>query len=384
MKFLHTSDWHLGRLFHNVSLLEDQAHALAQIVALAVEHAVDAVLIAGDIYDRAVPPASAIALLDETLHCLSHTHNIPVILISGNHDSPERLAFGARQLANQNIHILHQLKDSHKPVIIKSANETTAIYGIPYHTPEQIRSDFQIPCTTFDQAQRHMLEQILSQPTPTDFQILMSHCFVDGADACDSERPLSIGGADRVSASPMLNFDYVALGHLHGQQQRGAAHIRYSGSPLKYSFSEENHNKAVTLVELQKGRAATSQQLAIKPLRNMRTLTGKIGDLIANGKSDPHREDYLAITLTDEHAILDAMAKLRSAYPNVLLLEKTFLQREQQLPQGTQRLQKNTLAMFQDFYQELQGASLSGEQEKYLEQVLTDINANTAKGEKSV
>ena len=383
MKFLHTSDWHLGRLFHNVSLLEDQAHALAQITALAVEHAVDAVLIAGDIYDRAVPPANAIALLDETLHTLATVHNIPVVLISGNHDSADRLAFGARQLASQNIHILHQLKDSHSPVTIKNSHgEYAAIYGIPYHTPEQIRSDFQEPCTTFDQAQRYMVERVLAQPTPADFQILMSHCFVDGADACDSERPLSIGGADRVSATPMMNFDYVALGHLHGQQQRGAAHIRYSGSPLKYSFSEENHNKAVTLVELLKGQPASTQQLAIKPLRNMRTLTGTIETLIANAKDDPNNEDYLAITLTDEHAILDAMAKLRSAYPNVLLLEKTFLQREQQLPQGTQRLQKNTLAMFQDFYHELQGANLSDEQEKYLEQVLTDLNANAAQGGK--
>lgn len=383
MKLLHTSDWHLGRLFHNVSLLEDQAHALSQIIGLAVEHSVDAVLVAGDIYDRAVPPAGAIALLDETLHTLSSVYNIPVILISGNHDSAERLAFGARQLASQNVHILHQLKDSHKPVIIKSEGKTAAIYGIPYHTPEQIRSDFQQPCSTFDQAQRFMVENIKSQPAEADFQILMSHCFVDGADACDSERPLSIGGADRVSASPMAHFDYVALGHLHGQQQRGAAHIRYSGSPLKYSFSEENHHKAVTLVELQKGQPADSQQLAIKPLRNMRTLEGEIEDLITSAKDDPYREDYLAITLTDEHAILDAMAKLRTVYPNVLLLEKAFLQREQQLPQGTQRLQKNTLAMFQDFYQELQGAALTQEQEKYLEQVLTDLNANATKGDKS-
>ncbi|BCD99612.1 exonuclease SbcCD subunit D [Marinagarivorans cellulosilyticus] len=382
MKFLHTSDWHLGRLFHNVSLLEDQAHALSQIIGLAVEHNVDAVLVAGDIYDRAVPPAGAIALLDEALHTLSSVHNIPVILISGNHDSAERLAFGARQLASQNVHILHQLKDSQNPVTVKSKlGESAAIYGIPYHTPEQIRSDFQQPCSTFDQAQRFMVERIQSQPTTADFQILMSHCFVDGADACDSERPLSIGGADRVSASPMAHFDYVALGHLHGQQQRGAEHIRYSGSPLKYSFSEENHHKAVTLVELQKGQPANSQQLAIKPLRNMRTLEGSIDALITNAKDDPHSEDYLAITLTDQHAILDAMAKLRCVYPNVLLLEKTFLQREQQLPQSGQRLQKNTLAMFQDFYQELQGTALTQEQEQYLEQVLTDLNKQISQGD---
>ena len=382
MKFLHTSDWHLGRLFHNVSLLEDQAHALSQIIGLAVEHNVDAVLVAGDIYDRAVPPAGAIALLDEALHTLSSVHNIPVILISGNHDSAERLAFGARQLASQNVHILHQLKDSQNPVTVKSKlGESAAIYGIPYHTPEQIRSDFQQPCSTFDQAQRFMVERIQSQPTTADFQILMSHCFVDGADACDSERPLSIGGADRVSASPMAHFDYVALGHLHGQQQRGAEHIRYSGSPLKYSFSEENHHKAVTLVELQKGQPANSQQLAIKPLRNMRTLEGSIDALITNAKDDPHSEDYLAITLTDQHAILDAMAKLRGVYPNVLLLEKTFLQREQQLPQSGQRLQKNTLAMFQDFYQELQGTALTQEQEQYLEQVLTDLNKQISQGD---
>ncbi|HEY7773991.1 MAG TPA: exonuclease SbcCD subunit D [Marinagarivorans sp.] len=377
MKLMHTSDWHLGRLFHNVSLLDDQAHALAQIVSIAVEQSVDAILIAGDIYDRAVPPAGAIALLDETLHRLSQVHAIPVILISGNHDSAERLAFGARQLANQNVHILHSLKHCHTPVIITDKQQQrAAIYGIPYHTPDHVRSDFNVAAKTFDDAQRYLVEHIQQHQTPADFQVLMSHCFVDGADPCDSERPLSIGGADRVSATPMQQFDYVALGHLHGQQKRVAEHIRYCGSPLKYSFSEENHLKGVTLVELKKGQPAAIEHIPLKPLRNMRTLTGKIEDLIAQAKNDKHRDDYLAITLTDEHAILDAMNKLRQVYPNTLHLEKTFLQSDQQLPKGAQRLQKNTLAMFQDFYRELQGENLSEDQQHYLEDLLRDLNDN--------
>lgn len=423
MKLLHTSDWHLGRVFHNVSLLADQAVILQQIIDYAVEHAVDAVLIAGDIFDRAVPPAGAIALLDNTLHTLTCTHNIPVIMISGNHDSAQRLAFGSRLLANQNLHILHSITQCHEPVILQSpapsgsescdqssdqtgnkpcststssAKSTTnntsatknhriAFYGIPYHAPEQVRSAFNVEAKTFDAAHTFLVERIKEACTlpanHADFNVLLSHCFAEGATACDSERPLAIGGADRVSTEPMQSFDYVALGHLHGQQKRNHAHIRYSGSPLKYSFSEENHKKSVTLVTLQNGKPASHTQLPLIPPRNMRTLEGELQPLIDAAKNDPNANDFLAITLTDQHALLDAMPKLRAVYPNVLQLEKTFLQKNTHSLQANKALQHNEQAMFADFFKESTGQTMTQPQSDFIDHLLEKIHNEHTGGE---
>lgn len=375
MRFLHTSDWHLGRLFHNVSLLEDQAFVLDQIVAYATEYDVDAVLIAGDIFDRAIPPAPAIELLDETLHRLTQAFNIPVVLISGNHDSAERLAFGSRQLANQNLHIQHSLKTSHRPIVLRnSKGETAAIYGIPYHTPEAVRSAFNEPVTSFDDAHSFLVSRVLAETKATDFRLLMSHCFVDGAEACESERPLAVGGVDRVSASPMKAFDYVALGHLHGQQKRGAEHIRYSGSPMKYSFSEEKHAKGVTLVELEQSQPAAIKQLPLSPLRNMRSLTGEFDQLVALSKEDANANDFLAVTLTDSNAILDAMAKLREVYPNILQLDKVYLHSNNKNTALKINIQNNESTMFSDFFKETTGNAPEDKQVDYITKVLNAIH----------
>ncbi len=385
MKLLHTSDWHLGRFFHNVSLLDDQRIVLAQITAYAVEHKVDSVLIAGDIFDRAIPPAPAIALLDETLHELTQVHDIPVILISGNHDSAERLAFGARQLANQNLHIMHSLEDSHQAIMLtaegEKGQETAAIYGIPYHTPEAVRALYDEPVKTFDAAHTLLVNRIIECPSNADFNVLLSHCFVDGAEACDSERPLAIGGIDRVSASPMTTFDYVALGHLHGQQKRGYEHIRYSGSPMQYSFSEEHHNKSATLVTLTQDKPAEITLLPLKPLKRMRSIRGTLDELITQATHDPHSDDFLAITLTDKHAILDAMSKLRAHYPNVLQLEKDYLHIAHQTDKTKNTataIQKDEQAMFGDFFQEITGEPLDASQKKYLQTLLNDLHQQTS------
>lgn len=381
MKLLHTSDWHLGRFFHNVSLLDDQRIVLAQIIAYAVEHKVDGVLIAGDVFDRAIPPAPAIALLDEVLHELTQVHQIPVILISGNHDSAERLAFGARQLANQNLHIVHSLEDSNQSITLTTEGkngekEAAAIYGVPYHTPEAVKALFDEPVKTFDSAHTLLVNRILGAPSTADFNILLSHCFVDGAEACDSERPLAIGGIDRVSASPMATFDYVALGHLHGQQKRGYEHIRYSGSPMQYSFSEERHNKSATLVTLSHNQPAEITLLPLTPLRGMRAISGTLESLIEQAPDDPQRDDFLAITLTDKHAILDAMSKLRVHYPNVLQLEKEYLQINTQTDKKNNAAarQKDEKAMFGDFFREVTGESLSSTQKKYMQTLLNDLH----------
>ena len=228
MKFIHTSDWHIGRQFHNVSLLEDQRHVLNQLVEHIQREAVDAVVIAGDVYDRSVPPAAAVELLDEVLNRICNELGVPVLLIPGNHDSAERLRFGSRQLRQAGLHIIGELNQINEPIKIAGCSLEVHFYGIPYNDPETVRNQFGADVSTHDAAHRHLVEQIINAKAADTHSILISHCFIDGWDESDSERPLSIGGADRISYEAFVGFDYVALGHLHGPQHKGEAHNRIS------------------------------------------------------------------------------------------------------------------------------------------------------------
>jgi len=381
MKFIHTSDWHIGRQFHNVSLLEDQRHVLTQIVDYLSTEKADALVIAGDIYDRSVPPATAVELLDEVLNKVCNEMAIPVIIISGNHDSAERLRFGSRQLKQAGLHIFGDINTITTPVTIKGKSGIAVnFYGIPYHDPEQIRHHYDTPVRNHDEAHSFVVDQIkqsieASNQTPGQINILISHCFVDGAEECESERPLSIGGADRVSYAPMLDFNYVALGHLHGPQYRGEARIRYSGSILKYSFSEQHQKKGVTLVELDVNGSATISPLPLYPLRDMRILEGEIADIVEQGKTDPNTDDYLMVRLTDTHAILDSMGKLREVYPNVLHLEKPGIMAVgEKKTMNREKLKRSEIDMFRDFYSQVSGGVLSAEQDSALETVINSLH----------
>ncbi len=375
MKFIHTSDWHIGRQLHNVSLLEDQRHVLEQIVGYIEQEAVDALVIAGDIYDRSVPPATAIEMLDEFISRICSDMKVPVIMIPGNHDGAERLRFGARQLQAAGLHILGDLRRIEQPVLINGV----AFYGIPYNDPETVRNLFSVEVSNYNDAHTLLVDKIKAARVEGQPSVLISHCFLDGAAESDSERPLSIGGADRVSYEPCVDFDYVALGHLHSPQHRGKEFIRYSGSILKYSFSEQNQKKAITLVELDSNGLTATKQLPLLPLRDMRTLNGELQDIIDKGKVDPGKEDYLLVQLTDRHAILDPMGKLRAVYPNVLHLEKPGM-----LETGTQKadsgmLKRGELEMFRDFFVQITGRELSGEQDEAIQNVLTELQQQDAK-----
>ena len=324
MKFIHTSDWHIGRQFHNVSLLDDQRHVLEQIVAHIKTEAVDAVIIAGDIYDRSVPPAAAVSLLDEVLNKICTELGVPVILIPGNHDGAERLRFGSKQLSQAGLHIIGDLNQITQPVILTKKDCTVSFYGIPYNDPESVRHHFSADVSSHDEAHEFLVAQINAVKAPNSLNVLISHCFIDGAEASESERPLSIGGADRVSVEPFKAFDYVALGHLHNPQHKGEAHIRYSGSILKYSFSEQRQQKGVTLVEMNPSGLQAITHLPLTPLRDMRTLEGDLETLLQQGATDPHKQDYVLIRLTDQRALLEPMSKLRQVYENVLHIEKTW------------------------------------------------------------
>ena len=374
MKFIHTSDWHIGRQFHNVSLLEDQRHVLDQIVAYIEQEAVDALVIAGDIYDRSVPPSKAVELLDEFITKICSDMKVPVIMIPGNHDGAERLRFGARQLSSAGLHILGDLKQVTEPAILNSKTGDVAFYGIPYNDPETVRNVFETEVSSYDDAHTFLVEQIKAVKSDRMLNVLISHCFLDGALGSESERPLSIGGADRVSYEPCVDFDYVALGHLHSPQQKGEDHIRYSGSILKYSFSEQNQKKGVTLVELDAKGFIDSKHLPLVPLRDMRIVEDEMQVILEQGQVDPNNEDYLLVRLTDRHAILDPMAKLRAVYPNVLHLEKPGMLETGDQQMNRETLKRGELDMFRDFFVQVTGQPLSDEQDQAIQQTITEIN----------
>ena len=363
MRILHTSDWHLGRQFHNVSLLDDQRHALEQMIAIIRERQVDVVLVAGDIYDRSVPPAAAVELLDATVHAICHELKVPLIMIAGNHDGPQRLAFASRQLAEAGLFVAGPLRRDLQPVILQNDGTEVAFYPLPYAEPATVRQVFEVEVASHEEAQSYLLDQVRRHNGAKRPCVVIGHCFLAGGEVSESERPLSIGGADQVAPEHFRDFAYAALGHLHGPQKRGAEHVRYSGSLLKYSFSEERQRKAVTLVELDAAGQASIEQIPLVPLHDMRTLEGSLAELLAAGTRDPHRDDYLLVRLTDSHAILDVMSKLREVYPNVLHLERPGLMaRGEALQVGRERLKQGELAMFEDFFDQVAGEKLSDEQ----------------------
>lgn len=374
MKILHTSDWHIGRQFHNVSLLDDQRHVLNQIVDIAEQQQVDVLLIAGDIYDRSVPPSQAVALLDDVLDRVNQL-KIPVIMISGNHDGAARLSFASSQLAQTGVHILADLEQMSHPVTLQDKYGDVAFFGVPYADPVSVRHVLGVEASTHDEAMAQVVASLQSSIPTNTRTVLLSHCFIDGGEESESERPLSIGGAERVSYKHFASFDYVALGHLHGRQYKGADTIRYSGSILKYSFSEEKQIKSVTLVDMGSQGVDEVIQIPLQPIRDMRTITGELSEILSQAKDDPKNDDYLQIRLTDKQAILDVMGKLRDVYPNVLHIERPGLMAAN--PQQSARrdqLKKGEFSMFSDFFEQVNGEPLTKEQQTYVSQTLTDLH----------
>ncbi|ELA8124030.1 exonuclease SbcCD subunit D [Vibrio parahaemolyticus] len=375
MKFIHTSDWHLGRQFHNVSLLEDQQAVLELLIQYIENNPVDAVIVAGDVYDRSVPPTIAIELLNRVVKRICGELNTPMILISGNHDGAERLGFGSEQMKRSGLHIISNFEDMLTPVVIESkAAGHVAFYGMPYNDPEQVRYVYKEPVSTHDEAHKLLAEKITEQFQSEHRNILISHCFVDGAIESESERPLSIGGSDRVSHEHFLNFDYVALGHLHQPQKKGEEYIRYSGSLMKYSFGEQNQKKGFTLVEIGKDGFIGAEHIELTAPHEMRIVEGELEQILEWGKTDPKNEDYLLVRLMDKHAILNPMEKLRTVYPNVLHLEKPgmLIGVEQEMAQA--KLARSEIDMFKDFFAEAQDSELSNEQEQAISDIIKQLS----------
>lgn len=373
MKLLHLSDLHLGKRVNGFSMLEDQRVILTQIVDLAEEEKVDAVLLAGDLYDKPVPPAEAVTLLDRFLTRLSGG-GIPVFAISGNHDSPERLAFATRLLAGEGIHLTAQYQGPQPPFLLQDEYGDVAIYALPYLKPALVRHwNPEADIASYEEAVSYALGQWAVDKTRRN--VLLAHQFVTGGVTCESEER-SVGGVDQIPAPLFAAFDYVALGHLHGPQSVGRPTLRYSGSPLKYSFSECGHEKSVTLVTLREKGQVEIQALPLTPCRDLREIRGAYEEVTAKSfYQGTNREDYLHVILTDEEDVPEAMGKLRTIYPNLMKLSYDN-RRTQGVAEvtGAERPEEKTpLELFQDFYQLQNNQPMAPQQEALVRQLMETI-----------
>lgn len=372
MRFIHTADWHLGRVFYGVHLTEDQSFLLDQVVQLAKDQKPDAIIISGDIYDRGVPPIDAVSLLDDVLSRLVLDLKARVILIPGNHDSSERIAFGSRLLTEKGLHISGTLNGLLTPVILNDDRGSVYIYPLPYAEPALVRNRLgREDLHSHQEAMNAILENIREKHPPQCRSILVAHCFAEGGETSESERPLSIGGTEAISSSSFRGFNYVALGHLHRPQTIGDKHIRYSGSPMRYSFSESNHKKTITVVEMDESGNCKFQEITLKPKKEIRQISGFIRELLNEASKDPSPDDYLMVTLLDKGAILDAMGKLRNVYPNVLHIDRPDLFHPEP-PPGTQvdHQKMNDQELFASFYRQVTGDDLDKRQRStYIEVV---------------
>jgi exonuclease SbcD len=315
MRFLHTSDWHLGRTLHGVPLLAEQRHFLQWLREQARVNAVDAVLVAGDVYDRAVPPTDAVALLDEALAGLS-ADGVAVVMTSGNHDSAIRLGFGAALAERAGVHLRTQLADLTSPVRFGPIG----IYGIPFLLPDAVLADLGAE-RSHTSVLRAALARVHADAAERRIEhvVVLAHAFVTGGSGCESERDISVGGIGDVPAGIFDGCRYVALGHLHGAQQI-AATVRYSGSPLAFSFSERHHHKSVSLVDVDAGGAVSVQLLPVPVRRGLHQLRGRLADLLGDPGAAP-RDAWVKAVLTDGGRLSDPMSRLREVWPNTVILE---------------------------------------------------------------
>jgi DNA repair protein SbcD/Mre11 len=315
MKLLHTSDWHLGRSLYGAPMLDHQRTFLRWLVEQAVERDVDAVLVAGDVYDRAVPPTDAVRLLDETLAAFARA-SIDVVITSGNHDSSIRLGFGAALAEHAGVHLRTELSALTDPVVLGDL----AIYGIPYLLPDAVLTDLGA-----QRSHTSVLTSALSRVRGDAEQrgiakvVVLAHAFVTGGVACESERDIRVGGIGDVPASIFAGFTYAALGHLHGAQQV-APQIRYAGSPLPYSFSERNQHKSVALIDIDEAGAVSVELVATPVPRPMAQLQGRLDDLLADPDGPPE-DAWLRVVLTDPARPPVPMERLRERWPHTLVLD---------------------------------------------------------------
>ncbi|MEU6964035.1 exonuclease SbcCD subunit D [Streptomyces chrestomyceticus] len=321
MRFLHTSDWHLGRSFHRVNLLTAQRAFLDHLVETVRTRRVDAVLVAGDVYDRAVPPLAAVELFDDALHRLAGL-GVPTVMISGNHDSARRLGVGSGLMRQAGVHLRTDPAACATPVVLRDAYGEVALYGLPYLEPALVKDEFGAEradhAHVLGAAMDRVRDDLAARPAGTR-SVVLAHAFVTGGAPSDSERDITVGGVESVPAAVFEGVDYAALGHLHGCQTI-TDRVRYSGSPLAYSFSEERHRKSMWLVDLDAAGTVTAERLDCPVPRPLARLRGELEELLADPAHDVHEEAWVEATLTDSARPHEPMARLAARFPHILSL----------------------------------------------------------------
>ena len=397
MKIIHTSDWHIGKIVNEYSMIDDQKYILNKLIELIDEENIDVLMIAGDVYDRSIPPVEAVELLNETLSKLIIDRNVSVMIISGNHDSGERLSFGSKILEKQGLYIAGSDDKLYKKVVLRDNNQNVNFYLVPYKDPaltKKLLNNKEI--RSHNDAMIAVIDKIKEELNENEINILIGHGYVtmkreeaiEGNDhkyevaeleTSESERPLSIGGTDLIDGNIFKDFDYVALGHLHGRQRIGRETMRYSGSLLKYSFSEVKQKKSVAVLDLI-DKDINIELKELKPLRDLRIIKGNIEDLICEGRDiEEGKEDYIQAILTDDGELMNPMEKLKSVYPNTMLISrerKKNVSKENTLSKGEFR-KKSKIDLFKNSYE----AYGSGEYNYKKEAVLIDTIKEVLKEE---
>ena len=373
MKLMHISDLHLGKRVNGFSMLEDQEFILKEIIGVIDAEKPDAVVIAGDVYDKSVPPADAVKLFDDFLVRLAD-RKLRVFVISGNHDSPERIAFGGRLMDASGIHLSPVYDGDVTPICVNDQYGPVDFYMLPFVKPANVRAVFpEEEILSYTDAVRAAIAHMNVDTTRRN--VLVTHQFVTGAERSESE-DISVGGADNVDAAVFAPFDYVALGHIHGPQDIGSSHIRYCGTPLKYSFSEKNHIKSVTIAEIKEKGNINLRTVPLTPRHDLREIKGTYDELTLKANYEHTAvDDYLHVILNDEEDVPDAMARLRTVYPNLMKLDYDNTRtRSAAYIAGAEDVERKTeMALFAEFYEKQNGQPMSEEQTRFSRELLEKI-----------
>ena len=374
MKLIHLSDLHIGKRVNEFSMLKDQEEILLKIIEIIDNELPDGVIIAGDVYDKSVPSGEAVRLFDDFIYRLSK-RDLLVFVISGNHDSPERISFGSRVFCSSGIYMSNVYDGTAQKVSFDDDYGTVDIYMLPFIKPAHVRRyypDEEISSYT-DAIKVGLIDRV--ELNDENRNVLITHQFVTGASRSESE-DISVGGSDNVDANVFSDFDYVALGHIHGPQNIGRETIRYCGTPLKYSFSEAKHEKSVTVLELLDKGQVNLKYIPLIPSRDMRELRGTYMEITNKENYEgTNVHDYLHITLTDEEDIPDALAKLRSIYPNIMKLDYDNLRTRSSMQyiEADSVESKSPVDLFSEFYEKQNNQDMNDEQKKLMEELIEGI-----------
>ncbi|HHU19468.1 MAG TPA: exonuclease SbcCD subunit D [Bacilli bacterium] len=377
MRILHTADWHLGKIVNGIHMTDDQAYVLEQFFEIIERYSPDLIINAGDIYDRAIPPKEAVDLLDQTLTRLMTDYQIPMLMISGNHDSPDRLHFGSQLFRNHQLYIQSKFHLPIEPVTFTDETGPVHFYLIPYFEPADVQSYYlDQKITTHQAAMSAVIESIKENINPNERHVCIAHAFLAGGMESDSEDRLSmIGGSPYVDVNLFEAFNYVALGHLHQPQKISSDRVQYSGSLLKYSFSEASQKKSMTLIDLDQQGQVFFERIPLQPKHDLRVMTDYFDHLLS---ADHYQasEDYLHIQLLDDGQILDPITQLRKKFPNILRLEKVIKKSDRglnELARVKKNQQRTELELFEDFYLEMTDEPLSEKRKQMLRTVIDHI-----------